>query len=783
MHRFIAGLVCAVVAWQADAARPVRQKAAAAKEVLTVDHIMRGPGLYGWAPQDVRWSGDSQQIYFKWKQHTDAVMAEYDTYVVNRDGTGLRKLTEEEARQAPPVHSADTRDWKMTVYAEEGDIFLYDRMTGRRRQVTRTQDVESAPVFTHDEKRIAFRRGNNLFVLTPADGTLEQLTDIRPEGTKLEGEEKKGTDSQEFLKREEKTLLDITRDRAAKRAEELAKRKKRNPRKPYVLGKGQSVAGLFLSPDDSYVLALISEAADGGRKTIVPNFLTEAGYTSDIASRDKVGDKQASSKGAFIDTATGEVKWLKHDIKAKDKERALRFHSPEWSDDGTRLVLHARAEDNKDEWIFAVDPKAATVRTLVAQHDDAWVGGPARGDAGWVPNSNLYYFTGERDSWSHLYTVPFEGGEPKALTSGKWEVRSVELSPSRDGFVLTTSEVHAGENQIYQMAFDGSAKKRLTTETGGHDGVLSPDGTMLADVYSYINKPPELYLLNMRESGAAPLKVTTSPAPDFAGYPWSDAPLVSIPARDGAQIPARMYKPKFWKKGGPLVLFVHGAGYLQNAHRRWSTYSREYMFHHLLRDRGYLVLDIDYRGSAGYGRDWRTAIYQHMGGKDLDDQVDAVKWAIAQHGVNPKRVGIYGGSYGGFITLMAMFTQADVFQAGAALRPVTDWAHYNHPYTSNILNTPQTDEDAYRKSSPIYFANGLKGALLICHGMVDVNVHFQDSVRLAQRLIELRKENWELAAYPAEDHAFEQPSSWADEYKRILKLFDRTIGVEPAKSR
>jgi dipeptidyl aminopeptidase/acylaminoacyl peptidase len=124
---------------------------------------------------------------------------------------------------------------------------------------------------------------------------------------------------------------------------------------------------------------------------------------------------------------------------------------------------------------------------------------------------------------------------------------------------------------------------------------------------------------------------------------------------------------------------------------------------------------------------------------------------------------------------MAMFTTPDVFAAGAALRPVTDWAHYNNGYTGNILNLPQNDSEAYRKSSPIYHAAGLKGALLISHGMVDVNVHYQDSVRLAQRLIELRKENWELASYPVEDHGYVQPTSWADQYKRIFKLFETNL--------
>ena len=159
-------------------------------------------------------------------------------------------------------------------------------------------------------------------------------------------------------------------------------------------------------------------------------------------------------------------------------------------------------------------------------------------------------------------------------------------------------------------------------------------------------------------------------------------------------------------------------------------------------------------------------------GQDLDDQVDAARWLVREQGIDPKKIGIYGGSYGGFITLMALFTTPDVFAAGAALRPVTDWAHYNQGYTSNILNLPQKDAEAYRTSSPIYFAGGLKGRLLICHGMVDTNVHFQDSVRL---VIELRKTNWELAVFPVENHGFVEPTSWADEYKRIYKLFDEAL--------
>jgi dipeptidyl aminopeptidase/acylaminoacyl peptidase len=223
------------------------------------------------------------------------------------------------------------------------------------------------------------------------------------------------------------------------------------------------------------------------------------------------------------------------------------------------------------------------------------------------------------------------------------------------------------------------------------------------------------------------------------------------------------------------VIFVHGAGYLQNAHRWWSSYFREYMFNNFMVDNGYTVMDIDYRGSAGYGRDWRTAIYRHMGGKDLDDHVDGAKYLVEQCNVDPARIGIYGGSYGGFITLMAMFTKPGTFRAGAALRAVTDWAHYNHGYTSDILNTPSADSLAFVRSSPIYYAEGLEGTLLMCHGIIDNNVHFQDIVRLTQRLIELGKDNWELAVYPLESHSFVEPSSWIDEYKRIFRLFEENL--------
>ena len=750
---------------------------------LTIDNIMRGPGLVGYPPEEVRWTPDGSKVYFSWKQYSDPLEKDRDTYVVNRDGSGLRKLSDEEKKDAPPATAERTRDRRMMVYIDDGDVYLWDAATGKRRALTQTADAESSPHFTFDEQRVTFVRNNNLYAIALRDGAVVQLTNVVGPDDKGPNvtlwDDKKGTESQEYLKREERKLLGVVDERARKREEDEAKKKKEHPLKPFKLEKRQTVGDMRLTPDGSYVVAVITSEAEKMKKTIVPTYVTESAYTDTVSSREKVGDVEPPARIAILDASNGDLKWYAYGLKLAEREVSVR--APIWSEDGKRAFVLVRSYDNKDLWIMAFDPAKPQGRVITALHDDAWVRSFDTPSVGWLVDNQTIFYGSEASGFMHLYAVPFDGGAPRQLTSGQWEVDSVTLSDDQKWFYLTTSEGSPFERHLYRLSVAQAilrvaqailpAHERLTFTPGHHEAVVSPDGNAIADIYSYTNRPPELYLNTTR--------VTSSPAPDFSRYAWLDVPIVRIAARDGAQIPARIYKPVNFSRSGPAVIFVHGAGYLQNVHRWWSSYFREYMFHHVLMSRGYLVLDIDYRGSRGYGRDWRAAIYRHMGGKDLDDQIDAARWLEHEQDVDPRRIGIYGGSYGGFITLMAMFTQPDVFAAGAALRPVTDWAHYNQGYTSNILNLPQNDADAFRKSSPIYYADGLKGRLLICHGMVDTNVHFQDSVRLAQRLIELRKTNWELAAYPAENHAFVEPTSWADEYKRIYKLFEETIGSKP----
>ncbi len=755
---------------------------------LTVETIMQDREWMGTSPSRPFWSEDGEFLYFDWRQKGDAGDS---LYVVNEKGGTPRHVSIEEQKRLPGRFGTYNKEKSKKLYAKNTDIFMLDIKSRKEIRLTSTTTPESNPRFTFDEQKITFERGGNLFRLDLKTASEIQITNLQPGGFSREGRK---SDLQKYLEREQLQLFEVLRERkserdAAKKMQEALEVKRP---KPYSIEQ-KSASSLMLSPDERFVTFTLTQSAAESKRTIVPNYVTESGFTEDIPGRTKVGEPLATSEFYVYNTVLDSVMQIKVDDipgivnqkapgdtgKARPKPRPVSFSAPYWSEDGKYAFVQLYSQDNKDRWIVMLDVEKAKLTTVVErQHDDAWLGGPGiRGfgfwqTVGWLPDSRRIYFQSEEDGWSHLYTVTLDGKIKTQLTKGKFEIYLPRISKDKKRWYFTSNEVHFGEHHFYSMPLEGGERTRITSMEGGNEVTLSPDENRIALIHSFSNKMPELYLMD-NKPGAKALPLTSSPSEEFRSYDWRVPALLTFKARDGADVPARLYKPEH--PNGAAVIFVHGAGYLQNAHKWWSEYFHEYMFNNLLADKGYTVLDMDYRASAGLGRDWRTAIYRFMGGKDLDDQVDGARWLVQNYGVDAKRIGLYGGSYGGFITLMAMFTTPDVFAAGAALRPVTDWAHYNQGYTSGILNIPQDDTIAYRRSSPIYFATGLKGALLICHGMIDENVHFQDAVRLVQRLIELKKENWELAVFPVEDHGFKEPTSWTDEYKRIFKLFETNL--------
>ena len=763
---------------------------------LTIDQIMQGEDFVGYLPTNIQWADDSKSIYFSWNPNGDTIRS---THQVNLSTKEIKQLSFGEIK-ARSSYGHYNKDYSQKVYSKGGDIYIQDYSSNITKRITNTVGSESSPRFSGDEESIVYKSGSNFFTWGIQTGALTQLTHFKKGKEKPKGNKDKLLPKDEWLEQDQLDYFDILR----KRKNEQDARKYRSDQsrmeglKPIYYG-DKSIGSTTISPDLKYVVYRLSKSTEH-KSTLVPDFVTQSGYTTELKSRSKVGGTRNVFESWIYDLEndttyqimTDEIDGIYdkpvyleeyHDndtiayVGKYDEPRNVTIGSPIFSEDG-KAVVNITAQDHKDRWIMLLELSNGKLKLLDRQHDEAWIGGPqvgwfSGGTIEWIDNNHIWYKS-EKSGFAHVYKTNVNTGITKALTKGDFEVISAELSKDKSKFYLTTNETSPHEQHFYHMSSAGGPMTKITSIPGGHQVSVSPDEQQLAVRYSYTNKPWELYVMP-NEAGANMTQLTTSTTSEFNSYGWIDSEIIRFKASDGKDIPATLYKPTAIKNNGAAVIFVHGAGYLQNVHRWWTGYYREYMFHNFLVDNGYTVLAIDFRASAGYGRDWRTAIYRHMGGKDLDDQIDGAKYLVEQHGIGKDKIGIYGGSYGGFITLMALFNSPGTFKSGAALRSVTDWAHYNHGYTSPILNTPTQDSIAYRKSSPIYFAEGLEDNLLMLHGMIDRNVQFQDVVRLSQRLIELKKENWELSVFPLEGHGFREASSWSDEYRRIYKLFSETL--------
>ncbi len=810
LHAALAGLLFAPVAGADNSMT---------EDGISLKLIMQEPDWIGNPPVSASWSLDGNTIHYSQKRDGENF---YDSYSLDlASGTTVRLDAAAQA-DVPAARGQYSRDLARRVYAKDGDIHLADMKTGEVRQLTRTADSEADPFFMADDRRIAWRAGHAFFVFDPASGLTAQAADVRADDDPAVAKREF-----DYLADQQMRLFRTLRDEKRKDDARLQHEREladANPARldPAIhLGSDVEIRYTSLSPAGRYLLVVTApKNYDEGRQDAMPNYVTPSGYVENRDVRPLVGlDMPTPQSLHLVDIETGKVsvldvntlpgikddplKSLRKDAIAyhvknggerKRVEKALeapavrtvQYEGIEWTRDGSKVAVQVHAIDNKDRWIATVDFKAAKLESVHRLHDDAWINWYFN-EFGWLPDNRTLWYVSEESGYAHLYVK--EGDRrAKALTQGEWEVSSPVLNRDGTQLYFIGNRNHPGEAQVYRVAVRGGDIEQLTTigvEPASRQRAgdwldpfaLSPDETRLLFKHDAPAHPPELYVQTIGAKDAR--RLTNTVSKEFLAHDWIAPEIIEVPSSHvDAPIYTRVYTPKDFdpSKQYPGVVFVHGAGYLHNVHKGWSSYFREFMFNNLLARHGYVVIDMDYRASAGYGRDWRTAIYRQMGHPELEDLLDGVNWMVKNRSVDPKRVGIYGGSYGGFMTLMALFRAPESFAAGAALRSVTDWAHYNHEYTANILNTPLVDPLAYERSSPIEFAEQYANTpLILFHGMQDDNVFYKDDVRLAQRLLELEKENWWTAMYPLDPHGFVHADSWLDEYRRIFALFEEEL--------
>ena len=764
---------------------------------FTLTQAMADPDWIGTPIEAAWWSWDGQHAYTQRKRKGATIR---DTWVQPING-GVATVLDGAARAnvdaEMPVYDAQRA---RMAYVRNGDVFVRDLRSGALSQLTRTNDEEAQPQWSSDGA-LTWRVGNEWYRWSTANGVRQAAIAVAEKSPDTKP-------TPDDLRDRQLRLIDTLRNDRAQRDAAREQNKQwalsdptRAPTPAY-LGSDVEIADSALSPDGNWLLVITTaKGADAGTEGKMPKYVTESGYEEFEAVRTRVGRNEPAPQTLWlVKVADGSVRELKYDtlpgikddplaaMRKAAKKDALKGNRDvqvltsgdnsgapaiHWTPDGRQAAVMVRAIDNKDRWIASIDLANAKLQPRHRLTDPAWINWGFN-DFGLTPDGALWFLS-EESGYSHLY-VSENGGAPRAITSGNWEASFPQLSNDGTRFLFLCNRAWPGDYEVCEVNRKGGAVREVTVLNGVEDFVVSPDESKLLVRHSASYTPPQLAVVNRSGDGVAEL--TDTRTPEFKARTWIEPEYVQVPSKHGAgTIWGKYYGPKQMEAGKryPIVMFVHGAGYLQNVSERYPNYFREQMFHHLLVQRGYIVLDLDYRASEGYGRKWRTDIYRRMGTPELEDYLDGLDWIVANKQGDRVRAGIYGGSYGGFMTFMALFKEPGKFKAGAALRPVTDWSQYNHEYTSNILNTPELDPEAYKVSSPIEYANGLQDNLLIAHGMIDDNVFFRDSVVMTQKLIELRKDKWELAPYPLERHGFTHPDSWYDEYRRILELFDRTL--------
>lgn len=742
---------------------------------LDLKEIMKGHDFVGYLPENQYWNVDGTHILFDWNPNMESGNS---LYAYSLKDKKIEKVDPKNVAIQIPFDYKQ-RLFVTVFHATGGTLYAYNTKTKIIRIIFQTQEYISNVQRLESPYLVSFQLGNNLFLYNDDDGSIKQITNINP------GKEKEKSNDSTYLHKQQEELFQYVRDQKKRRdwREENKTSLFTFPKK-WFYGKGQ-LAGIQINPSAEFI-AIRTIIEPEAKNTQVEGYVTASGYSKSIEARPKVSSEEPTMKLAIMNREQDTIRWVNFEslpsIKKDEKIRDIFIHSLRFSETSPKALFDVRSSDNKDRWIGLLDLISLKIELIDHQMDTAWIGGPGisswnmeEGVLDWLEDGKSCYFQSEESGFSHLYSFNIENRKKEQLTSGNFEIHEVTLSKDKSHFYISANKTHPGNRDYYKFEIASRSWIPILTDFGYHDVALSPDEKQMAIRYSSSTNPWELYLAPTVMNIPIKTQLTYSTTEKFKQYRWKNPEVIEIKGSDNKLFYARYYEPRKELKNGAAVMFVHGAGYLQNAHYYWSNYFREYMFHNLLVDLGYTVIDVDYRASEGYGRDYRTAIYRHMGGRDLEDFIDAKKWLVQQKQIDPNRIGIYGGSYGGFITLMGLLTKPGEFACGAALRSVTDWAHYNHEYTSNILNYPETDSIAYRRSSPIYFAENLKDPLLMLHGMIDDNVQFQDVVRLSQRFIELGKKDWDLAIFPVENHGFKESYSWCDEYRRIFELFEKHL--------
>lgn len=622
-----------------------------------------------------------------------------------------RRVSEQRYQWAP--------DSSAMLVSEGGDLFWIEIGKNEPRQLTRTEATEADPKLSPDGKRVAYRIGNDLYYQEIASGKVTRLTH--------DGSETILNAKLDWVYPEE---LDIN-------------------------------TAYWWSPDSARIAYL---QFDVSKVMIFPQVdLLKVPALPEPERYPQAGTPNSDVRLGVVDLESAKTRWM--DL---GETRDYLLARVAWMNQREVSVQRMTRVQDKLEFL-AADWETRQVRKVFGESDPYWINvhSLTRIDSG----RKQMIWASEKTGFRHLYLASFDGKENVQITRGDWEVNDVVgVDFDKRLVYYVSTEVSPLERHLFVIGFDGKNKKRLTSETGSHAISMSPTAEFYTDNFSATDKPWRQTLHT-----ADGQKITDLTQPNLKVVEENDllpTEFVTFKVKDGTTLYARLIKPKGFdpSRKYPAIVMVYGGPHAQTVRNSWAGPNLDQVLAH----KGYVIWQVDNRGSGGRGHQWESKLYRKFGEIEVADQKAGVEYLVSMGFVDASRIGMSGWSYGGYMTLNTMLTEPKLIKAGISGAPVTNWLLYDTIYTERYLGTPQENEKGYRESSPVHKAKNLEGKLMLVHNIGDDNVLFQNMLQMTDALQRAGK-HFELSIYPQKSHGVSGPARFHLN-EAMVDFFDRTLG-------
>lgn len=695
----------------------------AQQKLLTIDDIFdpsKHVNFNGTVP-NIRWLKDGKHYLLTNDatkkdvprlQRVDAVSGDavpfLDAAKMQAAFMSLGGISEQDAKQLANRGSYQLNNNETAVLINwSNDLFYYQLGSDKAVRVTSNPEEEVGETFSPNDRMLGFVRDNNMYVYDLATQRERRLT--------TDGTAKILNGRLDWVYQEE------------------------------LYGRGNFEA-YWWSPDSTRLAYLRLDETPVLEFTVVDHIPYHQAL--EVTPYPKAGDPNPLVQLGVVNAAGGATRWVD---TFKYQPSDLLIVRVTWTPDGKRVVYQAQNREQTFLDLNFADAGDGKSNTIIHETSKAWVG--INDNPNFLKDGS-FLWQSERNGWDHFYYYSADGKLLRQVTDGRWEVSSFEKLDEDNGLLYFTATEHSPiAPQAYRVKLDGTGLNRVTTAEGSHKVVISPASNLFVDSWSDINTPTQTRLYDT--NGKLVRVITENKVEALKQYKLGTAEFLQVKTRDGFDMEAMMIKPPDFDPGRkyPVLEFTYSGPHAPQVRNGWGAAT--YLWHQLLAEKGYIIWICDNRTASGKGLESTWPVYKNFGELELRDLEDGVAWLKSQPYVDGSRIGIWGWSYGGFMTSYAL-THSQNFKVGIAGGTVSDWRNYDSVYTERYMQTPQNNPEGYKKSSPVNFAKDLHGKLLLIHGAMDDNVHVQNTVQFAYELQKAGKQ-FQLMLYPKSRHGVTDP--------------------------